>query len=157
MRERPDREEPGVPEAGPRALAELLARVPAERIDGVWRFPPLRKGRKESGLLVAALYLSDPEALSPENPSPVTLDSDDPRARRILVTLAWRATETGKGVEFEAHFQEEGEAPVDRLPRVMEGVARRMDEGAGIPHYLFVGGNPNRIDTLRKDLEDQER
>jgi len=129
--------DPGVPEAEGRALAELLVHVPAERVDGLWRFPPLRKGRRESGLLAAGvLPASDPDA-----------------SRRILVTLAWRAEETGKGVTFETTFAEEGEAPSDRLPRVMAGVVRRMDEAAGEPRYLPVGGDPEPLRALMRDLE----
>jgi hypothetical protein len=132
--------DPGVPEAEGRALAELLSRVPAERVDALWRFPPLRRGRRESGLLAAAL-LPDPE-VPPEAP-----------ARHTLVTLAWRAEETGKGVTFEVAFEEEGAAPPELLPRVMTGVTRRMDEAAGEPRYLSVGGDPALLDALREELE----
>jgi hypothetical protein len=129
--------DPGVPEAEGRALAELLQHVPAPRVDGLWRFPPLRKGRRESGLLAASvLPETDPEA-----------------PRRILVTLAWRAEETGRGVNFETAFLEEGEAPPDRLPRVMAGVVRRMDEAAGEPRYLSVGGDPEPLRDLMRELE----
>jgi hypothetical protein len=134
--------DPGVPEAEGRALVELLVHVPAERVDGLWRFPPLRKGRRESGLLAAGV-LPD---------SGATAAGTDP-GRRILVTLAWRAEETGKGVTFETTFAEEGEAPPDRLPRVMAGVVRRMDEAAGEPRYLSVGGDPEPLRALIRDLE----
>ncbi|TVP42269.1 MAG: hypothetical protein EA350_16610 [Gemmatimonadales bacterium] len=136
--------DPGVPEAEFRALNELLARVPAERVDGLWRFPPLRKGRKESGLLAAGIF----PAAAGDTPA-----ADPAAGRRVLVTLSWRAEETGKGVEFESTFQEEGEAPPDRLPRVMAGVVRRMDEATGEPRYLSVAGDAHLLQALLKDLE----
>ncbi len=140
--------DPGVPEAEGRALQELLARIPAARIDGLWRFPPLRRGRRESGLLAAGVF---PPERSPEGPAgaSVGLDPD----RRILVTLAWRAEETGQGVRFEPRFAEEGEAPPDRLPRVMAGVVRRMDEASGEPRYLEVGGDEAVLRTLLEDVD----
>jgi hypothetical protein len=142
-------DDPGVPEAEHRALAELLARVPAGRVDGLWRFPPLRKGRRESGLLAAGLFADEPG--EPDGGAGVE-DAPDP-GRRILVTLAWRAEETGKGVTFETRFEEQGEAPHDRLPRVMTGVTRRMDEATGEPRYLSVGGDPALLEALREELE----
>jgi hypothetical protein len=132
--------DPGVPGAEGSAVEALLARVPAERIDALWHFPPIRKGRREQGLLAAGLLPDDAG------------DGGGGDERRVLVTLAWRAEETGKGTDFEVRFQEEGEAPRDRLPRVMAGVARRMDEGAGDPRYLSVGGNAATLDALIEEL-----
>jgi hypothetical protein len=134
--------DPGVPEAEFRALTDLLAQVPAERVDGLWRFPPLRKGRKESGLLAAGVF-----------PGGGAADAADDAGRRVLVTLSWRAEETGKGVTYESTFLEEGEAPPDRLPRVMAGVMRRMDEATGEPRYLPVAGDAELLRALLKDLE----
>jgi len=131
--------DPGVPEAEFRALTDLLAQVPAERVDGLWRFPPLRKGRKESGLLAAGVFPAGAAAAD--------------AGRRVLVTLSWRAEETGKGVTYESTFLEEGEAPPDRLPRVMAGVMRRMDEATGEPRYLPVAGDAELLRALLKDLE----
>jgi hypothetical protein len=143
------KDDPGVPGAEQRALGELLAVVSAARVDGLWRFPPLRKGRRESGLLAAGLFADDAGAREGEEAAASASDPD----RRILVTLAWRAEETGKGITFESRFEEQGEAPRDRLPRVMTGVTRRMDEAAGEPRYLSVGGDPALLEALREELE----
>lgn len=138
--------DPGVPDGELRALQALLERVPASRIDTLWRFPPLRTGRRESGLLAAGLFLPTEEGV--ELPGPDALP-----ARRVLATLAWRAEETGQGIAFDVRFQEEGEAPPDRLPRVMAGVVRRMDEAAGEARYLEVGGDPETLASLMEELE----
>lgn len=147
--------DPGVPEAEGRALRELLVRIPAARIDGLWRFPPLRRGRRESGLLAAGVFPpGSPEGLSPGGPEAAApLPTPGIPDRRILVTLAWRAEETGKGVTFEPRFAEEGEAPPDRLPRVMAGVVRRMDEASGEPRYLEVGGDEAVLRTLLEEVD----
>jgi hypothetical protein len=141
--------DPGVPEAEFRALTDLLSQVPAERVDGLWRFPPLRKGRKESGLLAAGVF---PEGAAASTDAATTTTASD-AGRRVLVTLSWRAEETGRGVTYESTFQEEGEAPPDRLPRVMAGVVRRMDEATGEPRYLPVAGDAELLRALLKDLE----
>ncbi len=142
--------DPGVPGAEGRAVEALLERVPAVRIDALWHFPALRKGRREQGLLVAGVFPDD--AGAGEGAGEGEGAGSGEAGRRVLVTLAWRAEETGKGTEFEVRFQEEGEAPRDRLPRVMAGVARRMDEGAGDPRYLSVGGNAATLDALIEEL-----
>jgi hypothetical protein len=146
----PDRD-PGVPEAEVRALRELLTRVPPERLHGLWRFPPLRRGRRESGLMAAGVYPSE-EGEPPGGGEPGTDGRQEPD-RLVLVTLAWRAEETGKGVVFEPRFAEEGEAPPDRLPRVMAGVVRRMDEATGEPRYLSVGGDAATLRTLMEEMD----
>jgi len=150
--------DPGVPEAEFRALTDLLAQVPAERVDGLWRFPPLRKGRKESGLLAAGVFPADAAAETEAAADDAAEGTDaagvaGPAGRRVLVTLSWRAEETGKGVTYESTFLEEGEAPPDRLPRVMAGVVRRMDEATGEPRYLPVAGDAELLRALLKDLE----
>src|SRR6185503_4397282 len=47
---------PGVPEALPRTLAMVVDRLGAERIDRLWIFPPLIRGRREWGLVAASAY-----------------------------------------------------------------------------------------------------
>jgi hypothetical protein len=141
-----------LPPAGPSALRRahgaLLEHVAAEALAGLWWFPPLRRGRVESGLLAAALDpAADPTASADKAPAA------SPSPQHILVTLAWSQRETGQGPVFEAHFREEGEAPADRLPRILGGVARRMDEGLGDPRYLEAAGDPARVDAWLEELE----
>jgi hypothetical protein len=125
--------DPGVPGAMGEALRRLADRIPPERMDRLWLFPPIRKGRRESGLLAAGCLT----------------ESD----RRLLVTLAYRAEETGKGIAFHASFQEEGEAPEDRLPRVIEGVIQRSGEQPGEPRAVTLGGDPAALEALLSEID----
>lgn len=124
--------EPGVPEALPRALRALAERVPPTTMDRVWIFPPLRTGRRETGLVAAGCYTDGP--------------------RHLLVTLSYRSEETGRGVTFESSFQEEGEAPPDRLPRIMDGVVRRLEETPGDPRSHEVAGRRERLAEIVAEL-----
>ncbi len=124
-------QDPGVPAAMPRALRELAVAVAPESMDRLWVFPPLRKGRRESGLLAAGCFRGGEV--------------------RLLVTLAYRAEETGRGIEYEARVAEEGEAPVDRLPRIMEGVVHRAGEAFGEPRNIGISGNRERFQRLLEE------
>lgn len=126
-------QDPGVPGALGEAFRRLTDRMAPERMDRLWIFPPIRKGRRESGLLAAGCFTAS--------------------ERRLLVTLAYRAEETGKGIAFDASFQEEGEAPVDRLPRVMEGVIQRSGEQLGEPRAVALGGDPEALEELLSDID----
>ncbi len=120
-------------EALPRAVRALLEQVTPERVDRLWLFPPLRRGRREQGLVAASGW---PGGITPK---------EGVGDRRILATLAYRAEETGKGVTFEGRFHEEGEAPADRLPRIMAGVVRRTPAGAGEPVMVEGRGEAGRL------------
>lgn len=122
----------GVPGALAAALRTLGDRIPPERLDRIWIFPPLARGRTESGL-VAASCLGDED-------------------RRTLVTVAYRAEETGKGVTFVPSFQEEGEAPEDRLPRVMAGVALRSEDARGAPRMVPIDGRADAFEALIEEV-----
>lgn len=126
--------DPGVPGALARALRRLAEdHVPPERLDRLWIFPPIRKGRRENGVLAAGCFAED--------------------ERRLLVTLAYRAEETGKGVTFEHAFQEEGEAPVDRLAGIIEGVVQRFGEAPGDPRSVALDGDPEVFRALLEELD----
>ena len=118
----------GVPGAVAEALRRLGQRVPPEQLDRLWIFPPLADGRSESGVVAAGCFA---------------------RAdRRVLVTLSYRAEETGEGVSFHPTFQEEGEAPKDRLPRVIAGVVERSGAEYGSPSSASLAGDPEALETL---------
>jgi len=119
---------PGVPEAVPRGLQRLAAELGVETLDRVWIFPPLVSGRKESGLLAVSRFK----------------DGDDPD-RRVLSVLPYSAERTGKGLTLESSLEEHGEAPVDRLPRVMEGVVKRTESDLGEPREVEIGGSEERF------------
>lgn len=125
---------PGVPEAIPRGLQHLLDRYGAEALDRIWIFPPLISGRKEWGLLVASVFT---EGAADE--------------RRLLVSSPYTAERTGQGLTLERSFQEQGEAPPDRFPRVVEGVVRRAEKDLGEPREIVVEGD---LDVLLTVLEE---
>jgi hypothetical protein len=122
-------EDPGVPEALPRTLVHLRDRLGVERVDRLWIFPPLRRGRRERGVVAVSLF-------------------GEGQDRRRLLTLAYHAERSGLDLTVEHSVHEEGEAPPQLLPRVMEGVVRRAGEGHGDPREIEIGGEPERYDAL---------
>ncbi len=132
-----------MPEAVPRTVQHLGARFGAESLDRLWIFPPMIKGRRERGLVTASRLSADPE--------------DE---RRILVTASYFGERTGKGLTFEISIDDQGIAPPDRFPRVMEGVVRRAGESLGEAREVVVGCDPDRweeiLDELGRELLDPE-
>ncbi len=118
---------PGVPEALPRTAQALVGHLGVARIDRLWVFSPRVRGRRESGL-IAASHLSG---------SIAEMSSDE---RRILVTAPYTAETTGKGTALEYSFVEQGEAPADRFPRMMQGVVQRAGEAFGEPREVEIAG-----------------
>jgi hypothetical protein len=98
-------------------------------VDRVWVFPPLVRGRKEWGLVAVSRLTDDP-------------------ARRELVTGRYSAELTGGGVVFHPEVASEGEAPPERLPRIMDGVVRRSGLHLGLPREIEIGGDPHRFERL---------
>ncbi len=126
-------EDPGVPGALTDAVRRLADQVGVETLDRLWLFPPIRKGRREQGLVAAGCFR----------------EGD----RRAVITLAYRAEETGKGIAFESRVQEEGEAPSSLLPRIMAGVVERAGEPYGEPRTVDLEGDPERFETLMAQAE----
>jgi len=122
----------GVPGALAEALRQLGEKISPSRLDRLWLFSPLCRGRSERGVIAASCYV----------------DGD----RRLVVTLAYRAEETGAGVSFSPVFQEEGEAPEDRLPRIMDGVVRRSVEAQGPPRMVSIAGDSEALVSLIEEL-----
>jgi hypothetical protein len=103
-----------------------------ERLDRIWIFPPVVTGRREQGILAAGCF-SDGEG-------------------RVLVTLSYQAEETGKGTTFLETYREQGIAPGDRLPGVMEGVAVRAGAVGPGPRCVKLEGDPARFAALLAEL-----
>ena len=118
----------GVPEALPRTIVSVGRRLGAEAIDRLWIFPPLKRGRREWGLVAASCFESDES--------------------RRLITARYAAERTGKGLFLDAQMAEEGSAPADRLPRVMEGVASRSPGPLGNPKMVEVAGGEEAWEAL---------
>ncbi len=121
-------DDPGVPEALPRTLREVGTRLGPAAIDCLWIFPPLVRGRREWGLVAAGCF--------------------DGRGARRLVTARYSAQRTGKGLYLDTRLHDEGVAPADRLPRVMEGVVRRGPEPLGSPRLVELGGAAEAFESL---------
>lgn len=123
---------PGVPEALPRTLREVGERLGTESIDRLWIFPPLIRGRREWGLVAAGCF-------------------EGSGARR-LVTARYAAQRTGKGLYLDTQLVDQGVAPADRLPRVMEGVVKRGPAPLGSPRPAEVGGNADAFEAVIGDF-----
>lgn len=127
-------EDPGVPEALPRTLVGVRTRLGAETVDRLWIFPPRRRGRRESGLVAVSIFLDGEE-------------------RRRLLTVAYTAERTGRSLSIEPVFTQEGEAPPELLPRVMEGVVRRAGESRGEPREVSIGGDADTFGALIDEFD----
>ena len=126
---------PGVPEALPRTLRMLGEKVGVSELDRLWIFPPLIRGRREWGLVAASVYMGQEE-------------------RRRLLSAPYVAERTGQGGLSVVHdLEEQGEAPPDRLPRVMDGVVRRAGEETGEPREVVVEGSPEAFEELMKEFD----
>ncbi len=128
-------EDPGVPEALPRTLIRLRERIGVDAIDRLWIFPPVRSGRRESGLIAVSTFL----------------EGED---RRSMITVAYQAEHTGKGITVDPVFTREGEATPDRFPRVMEGVVRRGGEEKGEPREAEIERSAERFEELLEEFDD---
>jgi len=124
---------PGVPEALPRTLREVGRRLGPAAIDRLWIFPPMVRGRREWGLVAASCF-------------------DGSQARR-LITARYSAQRTGRGLYLDSRLLDEGVAPADRLPRVMEGVVKRGPRPLGSPRVVEVAGGTEAFDALMADFE----
>jgi len=122
-----------VPDAVGRVLGVLWERLGAEKVDRIWIFPPLVRGRREFGLVAASCLTGAPD-------------------QRVLYTARYSAELTGRGVSFESDVKLEGSAPPDRLPRVMDGVVRRSDLQLGDPREISVDGDAEAYLSLAMEL-----
>jgi len=127
-------DDPGVPEALPRTLVHTRGRLGAERVDRLWIFPPIKRGRRERGLVAVSLFLEGEE-------------------RRRILTVSYSAERTGHGLTVDHSFHEEGDAPPELLPRVMEGVVRRAGEAYGEPRQVEIEGDPERFGALVDEFD----
>ena len=137
------RGDPGVPDALPRVVLILGRRLGPETLDRLWLFPPLRQGRRESGLVAASCFV----------------DGAAGNERRRVVTASYKAEVTGKGMTLDPILREEGEAPPEVLARVVNGVLRRSGLDLGEPREVEVAGDPvafaGLLDEIGSDLSEE--
>ena len=110
-------------------------RLGAESLDRVWIFPPLVRGRREQGLVAASRF------------------HPGGGERRLLFTAPYTAERTGRGLELASSLEEQGEAPPDRLPRVMDGVVRRSRDELGEAREVEIGGDPELFRELLGEFD----
>ena len=129
------KDDPGVPEALPRILMRVRDRLDVETIDKLWIFQPVRSGRREQGLVAVSAFQNGQE-------------------RRVMITVAYIAEHTGRGVSVEPTFTMEGAAPADIFPPVMKGVVRRSGEGAAEPRAVAISGSAAKFEELLAEYDD---
>ena len=128
-----DEGDPGVPEAIPRTLQMMVRRLGESEIDRLWVFPPLIAVRKERGLMAASCFTED--------------------GARRLYTAPYSAERTGTSLLIENGIAEEGQAPAERLPRVMQGVVRRSETDLGEPRMVQIAGDPQKLRALLDEFD----
>jgi hypothetical protein len=128
------KEEPRDPRLA-EALAAAAASIPSERVEQVWIFPPRRLAARESGLAVLVVVPDEP---------------GDPR-RAIWTVRYDGAVEKGKPV-FTHVLEEQGTVPPDRIGRIVDGVARRLEAESDAPDVRDTGGDPDAWAALLAEL-----
>jgi hypothetical protein len=118
------------------ALASVVDRIPPDRVEQVWLFPPRRVGAKESGLAVL-----------------VVTGQDDAESGRTIWTVRYDAA-TGAGGKTEtAHaLEEQGTVPPDRVGRIVDGVVRRLEAESDAPDVRELAGDPAEWRALLVEL-----
>ena len=126
--------DPGVPEALPRVLIRVRDHFGSELIDRLWLFPPVRRGRREQGLVAVSTFLEGQQ-------------------RRAMVTVAYTAEHSGAGVSIETWFTQEGEALPERFPAVMLGVVNRTRETPGEAREVEISGSGQKFEELMEGFD----
>ena len=126
--------DPGVPDALPRVLIRVRDHFGSELIDRLWLFPPVRRGRREQGLVAVSTFLEGQQ-------------------RRAMVTVAYTAEHSGAGVSIETWFTQEGEALPERFPAVMLGVVNRTKETPGEAREVEISGSGQKFEELMEGFD----
>ena len=126
--------DPGVPEALPRVLIRVRDHFGSELIDRLWLFPPVRRGRREQGLVAVSTFLEGQQ-------------------RRAMVTVTYTAEHSGAGVSIETWFTQEGEALPERFPAVMLGVVNRTKGTPGEAREVEISGSGQKFEELMEGFD----
>ena len=124
-----------------RAVLDPLEERPGvAAIDRVWAFPPREVRGVGVALIVASVY-GDAEDRRRLVTSRVVVTPEPEGARR---------REPATAIEVE----HQGEVPVDRVRRVLEGVVRRLgeDPGGERPAAFAIGGERDAWERMREEL-----
>jgi hypothetical protein len=123
----------------PGALHALIERIPEHApvpvIDYLWVFPARRIATGESIVVVIGAF-------------------DEDADRRRVSTAHFTIARNRKGAAtVTAHFDEHGSAPVAAVPRIVQGVLRRLGEDTeASPREEQIGGDSTRWDALIVEL-----
>lgn len=123
------------------ALAERVTeRVPVAEIDTIWIFPARRIAAGESIVIVVGAF-----------------DADEHRRR--VFTAHFTIVRTKKGEPtVTVRFDEHASAPVSAVPRIMQGVLRRLGEDLeASPREAAINGERARWDAMIVDLGGRPR
>ena len=119
----------------PALLEGLEPRIDVRRLDELYVFPTRRVQGVESTVFVFSIH--------------------DDQDRRRVITAHLRATRNKRGEPaIDTKLDEHATAPAERVPRVIEGVLKRLSEdfAATPPSHCSIDGNPERwrqlIDVL---------
>jgi hypothetical protein len=118
------------------ALVERIANhVAIDAVDYVWIFPARKIAIGESVVVVVGAFDEDPE-------------------RRRVITARFTVSRNKKGVaDVKEKVDEHGAAPTDAVPRIVQGVLRRLGEDAEAePRAEQIDGDIERWDALVVEL-----
>ncbi len=122
-------------------LDPLDRRLGAVGIDRLWAFPPREVRGVPAALIVVSAYAeqTDRRRLVTARLVVDPPQEDGPRRRAA-----------GSRVEV----AEQGEVPRERVPRLLDGVLRRLgeDPGEAAPATFEIGGDARRWEAMRADL-----
>ena len=121
-------------------IQRIVEHVPVRLIDYIWIFPARRIAIGESTVVVVGAF-------------------DEDAARRRVITAHFTVARDKKGQPFvNARFDEHGTAPSGAVPRIVDGVLRRLGEDAAAPpREELVGGSDQQWDALIVELGGRPR
>lgn len=121
-------------------LRRIPATLPVDTIDGVWLFPTRRAAGFESTVVVVTCFQPD------------SLERRRVCAFRFLVTRDRKAR-----ASVDEHRFDFAIAPADAIPRVVEGVRKRLGDSAdGEPREAAIEGDADRWQQLLRELGEPE-
>lgn len=126
----------GDDDGAPYALLQRVAdQVSVDRIDHLWIFPPRRVAIGESIVVVVSTF------------------DDNPDRRRVM-TAHFTVARNRKGIaQVNVRFDDHASAPTAAVPRVVDGVLRRLGEEVGAePREECIAGGVDRWNALVIDL-----
>jgi hypothetical protein len=116
-------------------ISQIPAQLPVEFIDYLWIFPARRVATGESTVVVVGAF-------------------DEDAARRRVLTARFTVARDRRGAAtVTPRFDEHGSAPAAAVPRIVQGVLRRLGEDTEAePREEQIGGSSERWSGLIVEL-----